>query len=305
MVGGLESHGISLYENGETSAGSYLTRLIGGGYEVCNTTSELYKQGNCLSACAPQVIERSAIGNLQVGGGNSGSPAFTCRMPPLNPAEVRANPNSVSWEAAHGCYVPIRMDHMKNPFGIQTSIPLLYVLGTAGDAQCLISETDSPSVSGLFPNVTAKPHIAPIADSVTFFTGLSSQTTLTVNVRFIEEVAPISDLDLLAFGPETYEADPLALEYYQRALMKLPVAVTYAENGSAEFWSRVVKTIGSVAAPLAGATLGPLGSGAVNAITGAITARLDKKAQMQAKAKNSPKAVAGKQQQKIQNKKLR
>lgn len=301
LVDGLESHGVSLYENGTTGVGRYLSRLIGGGFEVANTTSSLYKQGNVISACAPQVLERSSLGNLQVGGSgaNTGSPAFTCRLPPTSAAEVRANPNSVSWEAEHGVYVPFRMDHMKNPFGMLTNIPMVFTTSESGETQVMLSNTESPSVNGLFPNVLSKPHLCPLAQNVTFFTGLSSQTALTVNVRFLEEVAPVSDLDLLAFGPEVYDADPLAIEMYQRALMKLPVAVTFAENASAEFWARVVKTLGSVAAPVAGAIAGPVGTGVINTLTNVISEKLEKKAQQQKNTKTQ--AVAAKQQQKVAN----
>lgn len=296
VVSGLVARGISLYENGSASVPHTLTRLIGGGFEVANTTSNLYKQGNVIICGAPQVIERDQIGGFedQVNAITTGSPVYTCRLPPTSAEAVRANPNSVSWEAEHGCYVPFRMDHMKNPFSIQTSIPLNYQTSANAPQQVLISQCDVPFISGRFPNVQEKAHLAPLSQSVAFFTGLSYQTALTVNVRFLEEVAPISDLDLLSYGPEVYMADPLALELYQRALMLLPVGVTFAENASAEFWSKVVNTLGTIATPIAGMVGGPLASGAVSALTKGIVAGLDAKAIKQA-------AVAGKQQQKVAN----
>ena len=75
----------------------------------------------------------------------------------------------------------------------------------------------------------------------------------------------------------------------------MPVAVTFAENASAEFWSKVVKTIGSIAAPAASAFIGPIGGAAVNTIANAISAKLDSKAKTQAKAaKSQENSVANK-----------
>lgn len=314
FVTGIEQGGISLYPGGNTATSHTLTRLIGGGFEISNTTSSLYKQGNMIAASCPQIIERDMIPALTdiapIPDRVRGTPAFTCRLPPTNVEQVRANPNSVSWPAEHGVYAPFRMDHSKNNYSIPVDIPLLFQGPQAGSGQGLLSGVDVPVTAQddvRFPSVYQKPFLSPLSTSVVFFTGLSSQTTLVLNARFLEEVAPISDLELLSYGPEVYVADPLAIELYQRALMELPVAVTYDENATAEFWGKVVKTLQGIAAPIAGVAGGPLASAAVNSIGNAITAAIDKKI---AAKKNPPKKkvdpsakAAAMQQQKVLNKK--
>lgn len=311
FVAGVEFGGISLYPGGNETTSHTLTRLIGGGFEVANTTSNLYKQGNMVAASCPQIIERDMIPALTDIATNEtmGTPCFTARIPPTSIEAVRANPNAVSWPAEHGVYVPFRMDHAKNNYSIPIDIPLLYQGYQAGSGQALLSGVDMPTTGAnnvRFPSVYQKPFISPIGTSIAMFTGLSSQTTLTLNVRFLEEVAPISDLDLLSYGPEVYPSDPLAMELYQRALMELPVAVTYAENASAEFWGKVVRTIQSIAAPIAGVAGGPMASAAVNAIGNTINSAINKKiaeARQKERAKGSSTKAANAQSQKIANQK--
>lgn len=303
FASGAQFAGISLYDNGTTVPSNTLARLIGGGFEVSNTTATLYKQGNLTCAAAPQLMVHTMTPRLNDSNltRSVGTPMKILRLPPTSLEAVRANPNAVSWPAEHGVYVPFRMDHSKNEYALPEETPLFYKTNVSA-GQGLMSSLDVPASTDndfRFPTLYYKPFLAPIGQQVAMFSGLSSQSTLVLNVRFIEEVAPIADLDLLSFGPELYMADPLAIELYQRALMTLPVAVTFEENYTAEFWSRVVRAVSNIATPLAGQYGGAPAAIIVKAVTKAVTDKLDKKAQEQ----KSQQVVAAKQIQKIANKK--
>jgi hypothetical protein len=95
-----------------------------------------------------------------------------------------------------------------------------------------------------------------------FFTGLSPQTTLQVNVKMLIEVAPGPGSALVTVAKPSPVYDPLALELYSRAINEMPVAVPASMNPAGEWWSGVLSTIGDVAGPaLSAIGLAPVGMG--------------------------------------------
>jgi len=89
------------------------------------------------------------------------------------------------------------------------------------------------------------------------FSGLSLQTTLTVNMTWIIERQPdvtISDLVVLAVEPP--ERDQVALDLYTHISNHLPAGVPVAENGLGDWFMDALSTAADFIAPVASAIPG-------------------------------------------------
>lgn len=282
---GSEFYSIGVNPQVTTSFGHSLSRLVGGGFEVCNTTNPLNVQGKCTIANIPQIESRDMVPQLSDADSTttSTSPIFRYRLPASTVEQVRAMPNSVTWHAEEGCYVPFRMDHCKNPFTIDHNLPVVFSipapLTDSGTTSTCLSSDMADLASTSLPIVTNKWHHTPISSSVAIFSGLSASSTLDLNVKFLEEIAPVTDLSLLAFGPKMYHADPLALRLYQESICLLPVGVYFSDNASAQFWSKAVDVVSKIASPLVGAAFGPAAGTAVALGGKAISEIIKKKAE--------------------------
>jgi len=144
-----------------------------------------------------------------------------------------------------------------------------------------------------------------------YFTGLSPQTTLEVNVVYYVERFPTpfeSDLVVLASPSAGY--DPVALEIYSRAMAGLPVGVMQNENPLGEWFGDILDKVARVAAPIGRAlSMVPGPVGVAGSVIGSAAdtyrglrqpARREKKAQRKAARgaqpasnKNKPRIIPG------------
>lgn len=84
----------------------------------------------------------------------------------------------------------------------------------------------------------------PFNTSGIYLTGLSTQTTLQLNVKLIIEVAP-GPLDQFAtLASESPQYEPAALELYSQVVSKLPPAVPADMNPAGEYFKQVLGYIG-------------------------------------------------------------
>lgn len=271
FVDGYEAFAISSNTESNSTLDNTLTRLVGGGFEVSNDTASLYAQGHvlCYSTTNPPTNDITAGWNYAPN--ISKSPVVRFRRQPDTIEKARAIQNSVGWKATEGVYIPFRINLDNNEYQIRRHTPYVFsgssTWNYADNEQILVSKVYADSFDAdQFPQMQDPILPAGIHNSGCFFTGLSPQTTLTLSVRFIEEVAPIDNVDLLSFGSQLNLYDPVALESYQRLMQLIPVAVTYDENSSAEFWgkilgaaSKVLPVVGTaLGAPMVGKGLGAL-----------------------------------------------
>lgn len=251
-----------------------LTRIIAGGFEVCNDTAELYKDGHVICYSTPSNRSRDYANYEEQG---VDGPCFVSRGHPLTETEARAIKNCVSWKASEGVYVPLRMSTADNHFEQPSFIP--YYFESSRDATTyyknLLIDLTSEGGSGLY---NAQPTKYAAMDNVgAWFSGLNPETVLTANFRIITETAPINNIGLLSYNPTYTPADPLALNMYREALKHLPPGVTYDENGSAEFWSKALGVVSKVAAPI-GMLIGqPAVGTAVSGLAKAAQVAIEKK----------------------------
>jgi hypothetical protein len=249
-------------------------RIISMGFEVVNTTAELYKQGQVTAWRMPgkftptSIYSQTAVGPPAIFSQTTG---LCQRLPPSTVAKAQLLYGSRSWAAEEGAYVVCRQNTDSNPASIPSFQYLMY---TADDVS---SENTATFVTGPGPAVLAAPtqfsdYYAPFDLSGVTFTGLSYTTSLTVNVRwFIERIPGPSEPDLVVMATPSAPYDPLALELYTQCLRDMPPGVMLKENPLGEWFREALQGVAEWA-PKIGSALGGIipGAGAIGSGLGGV-----------------------------------
>ncbi len=165
-------------------------------------------------------------------------------MPPATAAQALLLPGSRQWPAERGSYSVFTLCESDNDFQGPDARVRLYVAGYdfGKNNQGCLGTTRGSAAS----QTVVQGYYAPYNTSGVYLSGLSYQTTLQLNVKWLVEVAP-GPLDSLAtLASESPEYDPAALELYSRVVSKLPPGVPQDENPSGEFYQNVLGTLGDV-----------------------------------------------------------
>lgn len=293
----------SLPAVGVEDLSSGCSRIIGAGFEVHNTTAEIYKQGSVTVYRMPQ-----SQGNNQTLFTNNGSTSWGTvtgtrfRSPPEDIAQANLLKGTRTWEAKDGVYATLLQSTVTNPLKNLANEHILFDADADPGVASVVVGT--PLVPGL-PLVNPASYTptacqtCPFDTTGAFFTGLSKETTLVIKARFYVERAPTwkeSALAVLSSPSAGY--DVAALELYASAINMLPAGVHVTENAKGDWWRAVLSVIKHVSAPL-GMALSPfvpgaaLIGGAISSVAGQIDPRKPVATQSVVQAKNArPKKVA-------------
>lgn len=259
------------------------SRIIGFGFEIINTTAEMYKQGTITAYKMPQVgsdtnviLQRTGVSIGQI------SPARHYRSPPSHVTDALLLSGTVQWPASDGAYVVGSQSSIENPLTPAVIGGSLYAPDGAlspGDIVAIDNLSaivaNAPPALSLYPPARSK--YIPFNTSGVFLTGLSQQTTLRVTLKVFVERAPTQkepDLAVLATPSAPY--DDRALKLYSALWTKLPVAVPVGENGFGDWWKRIMKVVSAVAIPIGLATGNPAAGTAVAGVTGGLSTVFEK-----------------------------
>jgi hypothetical protein len=256
-------------------------RLVGMGFEVHNTTSELNKQG---AVCVYRMMANSKSPSTYNGLDGTGAisklyslTGIPVRFPPLNTAEALLVQGSRQWDAKEGCYVVAAFNDAENPaYPIQPMVPIISASGT-DDLEGAVSTAafnfprTNVTISGegetLVLQSAPNLRVHPIHQSGAIFTGLSPTTTLTINWNVYYESFPgLSQLDILPLARPSCEYDPDALDLFERILEDLPVGVKVIENGLGDWFLGAISDAAKFVSPLLMASGNPIAMG-VGAVT--------------------------------------
>jgi len=103
-----------------------------------------------------------------------------------------------------------------------------------------------------------------------YFTGLSPQTTLTINWNILIERFPsAADADLVVLAKPSPRYDPIALELYSLCMQEMPVGVPVSENGLGDWFMKVIGRARDIVMPAL--RIG----GAINPKIGLLTGAMD------------------------------
>jgi hypothetical protein len=256
-----------------------MKKVIAGGFEVHNDTAELYKQGNVGVYTEPQAQQTTGLSGIRHSGTNyhpGGLRRF--REPPQTVDKMAVHPSVRNWAAADGCYVPFRLNMADGTeFKPHTSDIPIFAFGD--------DDTNESNFIGLggIPNVLAVNdpvdedyintynywHPAALSTTGAYFSGLSLETVLTLDILFIVEAAPTSaNPALLSMVSPTAPYDPIAIRFYCNTLAMLPPGVPVSENAKGDWWRTVVKTgakVAKLSAPIVAITGHPVAGAAIAA----------------------------------------
>jgi len=230
-------------------------RVVAAGFEVTNTTAEIYKQGDVTVYRIPEAQQQRSSYTTSIAAAapflssNAPSPmTITAEMhsrPPLSVAESQYMIGSRTWSAAEGVYIPLTLTSTEIPIRDNDSTSVIFPYNVATNGYTPVALTCAvDSVLNTTVPATRKCVTTPFNMGGAFFSGLSDQTTLTISaIWYIERFPTILQYQLavLAKPPPMY--DPVALELYALMLRSMPTGVMVKENGLGEWFAEVVGSI--------------------------------------------------------------
>jgi hypothetical protein len=232
-------------------------RVVGWAFEVVNTTAELYLQGLCTAYRMPQVDQLTtytAQDETSTSTIYTPAPLRVFAMPPSSVAEALVLPGSKQWDAKRGYYGVCLLSTTDNPFQAIDSSRRAYLTNeiwastSSPPLNCVVSYR---SKGGIGNSGTCK-YFAPYNTTGAYFTGLSLQTTLQVNVKWILETAPGPRSTFATLAQPSPAYDPVALELYSEMVQHLPVGVPFDENPDGEWFENVLGTLGTLSTMASG-----------------------------------------------------
>jgi len=234
------------------------SRCIAMAMEICNTTSDLNKQGlvTVYRVPVPQnddgtswELSNTIPSDTQTYNGSVSAVAVP--TPPISIASAQLFAGTKAWAAELGTYNTAVFNTPDVPAqGINFTEPLIYTASQI-DGTVLFplstrvngKSTTNPSGRATVPSV----YWTEFDMSGSYFTGLSAATTLTVNyIVYIERFPTQDDLDLIVSAKRSPEYDIRALEAYSVISQSLPVAVPFNENGLGDWFKGAVNLAASI-----------------------------------------------------------
>jgi hypothetical protein len=254
------------------------SRLIGGGFEVHNTTPALTAGGSVTGYTQNSATEDSTLwmypGNYQdaVGtpvdvyhqNGNvmmlSRTP--TVRSPPATLDQAALIPNAVTWNAKKGSYsvlVPDSEESLKFKSPVPMNVAFLSTESSAGEYQDDATTAKLVGWSGynIWGRDPGMPHenghLAADANqtngflnSGVYYAGLDQASTLTIVARFIIERAPSPNSELVSIARPTPSPDPCLWPILKLTLAQLPPACPVDENFLGKYVKKAADVVGEI-----------------------------------------------------------
>jgi len=241
------------------------SRIIAGGFEITNTTPELYRGGSIICYEVQNTTQENINALLIEPSSNKQSTNITSSSPPGLSSAAISIPGATEWDASEGCYMILKQNKQENPPQDDVFKDRIFNYGSND----FVRTTPIPGF-GLFGQVITTdlvyqpPQIHPIPFNScgAYLTGLNAQTTLSFNVRlFVETFPDASDQILVPLMSPSPQYDYVALELYSRVTRELPVACVVSDNASGGWFDDVLKFLGQNAGKI-GESLGGIIPGA-------------------------------------------
>jgi hypothetical protein len=254
-------------------------RPIAGGFEVVNSTPELYKGGTVTVGFQPSYLSSRTVAIMDNSGTincNYMGHAAEFSSPPGKIDVAALIPEALTWPASRGCYCPLR-------FGEQ-NLPLSDISNNlfSFDEVMFSSQNYYGAKYGNTEPAWSKP--PNFLQSFAFFSNLSPETTLRlVSKTWIERFPRTRGgkvSDYLTLSSPSAPHDAVALKLYGQMIKQLPAGVPQDMNPAGEYYAKFALTalrdVLRFAGPLLGMipTAGPfLQTGANIASVGANVAK--------------------------------
>lgn len=230
-----------------------VSRVVAMGFEVHNTTSDLYKQGAVTTYRMPinngdftMCLEKRPMVSKNLVHGQMFA------QPPRTLADALRLKGSRTWEAKDGVYATCMQSSVVNPLTQLTPNTVALVAATDPGVADSAWVSEQGAVLGdmllYVPNPTKT---MPFDITGAMFTGLSAETTLNVKLRVYVERAPgWNSPNLAPLASPSAGYDVKALELYAQIINCLPPAVKVDENAFGDWWRSVLSVANHVVGPI-------------------------------------------------------
>lgn len=245
-------------------------RTVSLGFELHNTTPELYKSGSL--SVYRQPVQSSLMMPALAAGTTMLWPSYLICQVPYTIADVQLIPNSRVWEAKDGAY-SVCLPHPSNTFSTPASANLVLRMGILSNSVLLNRYQLIGSVHSTF---------SPLACSGAMSSRFTTaDTTFTLDFRQIVESVPTSNNStLMSFATTAPMADLAFLKLYKRMFNSIAPAVPVHFNASGDWYRGILAVVKEVlphiAAVLPGAAK-PIALAATPVINSLIDKALQKK----------------------------
>jgi len=248
---------------------------LGVGLEIINTTSDLNRQGTVTVWRQEEAV--MPVGNFGVLTAPT-TPVFFrhqsvqyYRPPPFNIANAMLYPGSRQWRAADGAYIVQTFTSAENPPTFVGYVQPVVANAISDDVETTPATIVTPAnvsnlwVPSLFTyagtaGINQAIRLHPLNMAGAMFTGLSTQTTLTLNVNIYYESFPsVAEAGILVLAKPSAAYDPVALEFMSRINSSLAVGVPASWNPEGEWFWEIVNDLVDMA-PAIGGLFGPAGA---------------------------------------------
>lgn len=249
--------------NANFTNGDY--RVVSMGFEVLNTTNELNVQGLTTVYRTPvpsretNTVKTTVLLNSMNEVVTHGDIQY---LPmdniPTDQSSALLLPNTKQWKAAEGSYQVARLNTNDSFVCNESWLQPMFTteVQTTGGSNVyhvplLLSSTFGITTSTNLP--ATRPFTWANMDiSGCFFTGLSPQTTLTVNWNIcIERFPAIIETDLIVLAKPSPCFCPMAFELYKAIVQEMPVGVMQKENGLGDWFRDAIDTAAEYIQPIA------------------------------------------------------
>lgn len=239
-------------------------RLVGVGFEVANTTADIYKQGSVCYYSAPNALTPGMTTSIGAASGATTPVPMYCMRgmsPPGTFNQAVLLPGSVIREAADGAYVVPHFQStenlLRNPSGYVAIWEPVGGVSSTNATGNWPTNAVSPAAGAMFTKYPQQ-SFADIETSGAYFAGLSLQTTLTITARFYVEIVPMaSNTTLAVLRKPTPADDPMVRYMYKAIVENLPPGCMLDDNAEGGWWDTILGVAKSVL-PAVGAALTPI-----------------------------------------------
>lgn len=232
--------------------------------EVINNTAPLYQQGTVTCWRQPQPgLADATTWNVVAADTSAPTPliqgawsTIIAPAPPNSVAEAMLLQGTRQWHAKEGCMFYTTPSQDELPIIQNQALASVYYEDSPTDATLYGPSYVSSGFAGQSLTLNTctfrQTYRSPFNMSGVFFTGLSPQTTLTVNVRTYLEIFPsqlTNPLTPLAQPSAPY--DEVCLRLISEIMKEMPPGVMLCENGLGDWLSDIVGKVSSFVAPIA------------------------------------------------------
>jgi hypothetical protein len=259
------------------TADAVMRRTVSLGFELHNTTPELYKSGS-VSVYRQPILDSHTdlvydITSAPIS--KTINHAHLICQVPYSISDVQMLPNTRTWEASEGVY-SVCLPHSNNEFSCLMATNLILKAGI----QDISVLTNRVNATTTIVHATFSPlHCSGVMSSR--FSD-NNQTYVLDFRQTIESIPSTDNLTLMSFAGTAPAADLGFLKLYKRMINNIPPGVPVHFNEAGDWWRSIISVVKDVLPAVSAALPGqfkPIAMALTPAITALIDSKLEKKIQ--------------------------